>query len=132
MCAGRVVHGCIFALPSGSTRINWTCPFLGNCICSCCAAIFSTRAGVAHVLCSNCNCPHSTSICCACSFSLCNLINSLRALCCEVTTLSAHTTTAASSNTFNPPSLRHIATLRHAHHRATCTRVDPHFLLRRT
>ena len=95
MCAGRVIHGCLFIYPSGSTRLNSISPFLGKCICNCCAAIFSMRAGMAKVLCSSCSWPHSTSICCACSFSFCSSTNNLRALCCEVTTLSAHSTTAS-------------------------------------
>src|SRR3989338_532107 len=100
------------------------CPLLGSCICNCCAAIFSTRAGAAQVLCSNCSCPHSTSICCACSFSCCNRMYSLRALCWDVTTLSAHITTASSSSTFSALPLGNIAALRHPHHRAACARIS--------
>src|SRR4030067_4017 len=87
------------------------------------------RAEVSRVLCSNCNCPHSTSICPACSFSFCSSLSSLRALCCEVATLNAHTTTATSSTPFNKPLSRNNAALRHAHHRTARARIRPQLCL---
>src|SRR5688500_2946794 len=108
----------------------------GKRICSCPVAIFSIRACVAQVLCSSCNCPHSSASCLAscCSFS--SPTNSLRALCCEVTTLSAQairikvnkifiriTSTSHQTKTRNEIPLSGVYTLRHTHHRAAGARI---------
>src|SRR5688500_8926897 len=107
----------------------------GKRICSCPVAIFSIRACVAQVLCSSCNCPHSSASCLAncCSFS--SSTNSLRALCCEVTTLSAQamrikvnkifiliTPTSHQPKTRNEIPLSSVYPLRHAHYRAAGAR----------
>src|SRR5690242_12660828 len=108
----------------------------GRRICSCSVAIFSIRACVAQVLCSSCNCPHSSASCLAncCSFS--SSTNSLRALCCEVTTPSAQATrikvnkifilitpTSHQPKTRNEIPLSGVYPLRHTHYRAACARI---------
>src|SRR5439155_11972309 len=41
--------------------MTWMRPGPGSCIFNCSRAIFSIRAGIAHVLCSSCSWPYSTS-----------------------------------------------------------------------